>query len=60
MSQCLWIFEGAYVGQASRLTSNDLPTQARRLRYIPEVQKQLDFGINPKTDFEEDRLVREG
>jgi hypothetical protein len=41
----LWIFEGAYVGQASRLASNDLPTQARRLRYIPEVQKRLDFGI---------------
>jgi hypothetical protein len=41
----LWIFEGAYVGQASRLTSNDLPTQARHLRYIPKVQKRLDFGI---------------
>jgi hypothetical protein len=42
----LWIFEGAYVGQVFRLTSNDLPTQARRLRYIPKVQKRLDFGIN--------------
>jgi hypothetical protein len=34
------------VGQASRLPSNDLPAQARRPRYIPEVQKRLDFGIS--------------
>jgi hypothetical protein len=42
----MWIFEGAYVGQASRLTSNDLPTQARRLRYIPKVQKRLDLVLS--------------
>ena len=34
----LWIFEGSCVGQASRLTSNDLRPQARRPRYIPEAQ----------------------
>jgi hypothetical protein len=43
----LWIFAGVHVGQASRLTSNDIRPQARRLRYIPEVQKHSDFGIKP-------------
>lgn len=34
-----WILKIAYVGQASRLTSNDLRSQAGRPRYIPQVQK---------------------
>jgi hypothetical protein len=39
MSSRLWIFEGSHGGQASRLTTNDLRSQAGRLRYIPEAQK---------------------
>ena len=38
-------FEVAYVGQASRLTSNDLRLQAGRPQYIPEVHSLSDFGI---------------
>jgi hypothetical protein len=33
------------VGQASRLPSNDLRSQARRPRYIQKLQKQATFGI---------------
>jgi len=39
------ILEGANVGQASRLTSSGLHSQARRPRYIPEAQKRSVFGI---------------
>jgi hypothetical protein len=39
MSSRLWIFEGSHGGQAYRLTTNDLRSQAGRLRYIPEAQK---------------------
>jgi len=38
-------FGGFMVERASRLPSNDLPTQARRPRYHSEVQKQAAFGI---------------
>jgi hypothetical protein len=40
-------FGGFIVGQASRLPSNDLRSQARRPRYIQKVQKQAAFGITP-------------
>ena len=43
----LWIFKGAYVGQASRLTSNSLLPQASRPRYMPIVPKRMDCGANP-------------
>jgi hypothetical protein len=39
MSPRWWIFLGAPVGKATRLTPVDLQSQARRLRYIPEAQK---------------------
>jgi len=44
----LWIFEGAHVGQASRLSSNDSRPQARRPRYLAEAQKRTDFGITAR------------
>jgi hypothetical protein len=37
------ILEGCNVGQASRLTSSGLQSQASRPRYIPEAQKRSDF-----------------
>ena len=46
----LWVYEVAYVGRASRLTSNDLRLQAGRPHYIPEVQKLSDFGITVRMD----------
>jgi hypothetical protein len=56
MSEFLWILEGACVGQASRLTSNDIrsqassleppPYKARSLHYLPDVQNGTDFGIS--------------
>ena len=36
---------GAYVDQASRLTSKDLRSQSGRLRYIPEAKMRADFGV---------------
>jgi alpha-L-fucosidase len=45
----LWIFEGAHVGQASRLSSNDIRPQARRPHYLPEAQKRSGFGISART-----------
>jgi hypothetical protein len=39
-------FGGFVVGRVSRLPSNDLPTQARRLRYIQKSKKQAAFGIS--------------
>ena len=46
----LWDYEVAYVGRASRLTSNDLRLHAGRPHYIPEVQKLSDFGITVRMD----------
>jgi hypothetical protein len=43
----LWILNGAYVGQVSRLTLSDLRSRASRPRHIPESRKQPDFGISP-------------
>jgi hypothetical protein len=42
MSPRLWAFEGVPVGQASRLPSNDLQSQAGRLRHtFQNIQKNL-------------------
>lgn len=41
----LWIFKGAYVGQASRLKSKDLRPQARRPRYITKLKKGSTLAI---------------
>jgi hypothetical protein len=41
-------FDRFVVGRAFRLPLNDLPTQAGRLRYISDVQKQAAFGIIPQ------------
>jgi hypothetical protein len=42
-----WMFEVAYVGQASRLTSEIKRTQARRPRYIPEAKINRLFASPP-------------
>jgi hypothetical protein len=46
MSPRLWTFEGAHVGQASRLPSSDLQSQAGRPRHISKNLKQPAFGIS--------------
>jgi hypothetical protein len=40
-------FGGFIVGRASRLPTNDLPTQARRPRYIQKSKSKLLFLISP-------------
>jgi hypothetical protein len=42
-----WMFEVAYVGQASRLTSEIKRQQARRLRYISEPKINRLFASPP-------------
>ena len=54
----LWMVEGSYVGQASRLTSSDFHPQARRPRYIAEVKNQSDFGVG-HYKFEKERPGKE-
>ncbi len=40
-----WILAGAIVGQASRLPSKILRSQAKRPHYFPKFSNRKDFGI---------------
>lgn len=42
----LWNFEGLYVAQEFRLTSNVFRLQPRCERYLPEAPKHYEFGIS--------------